>query len=145
MKTCRTCGEVKALKHYHKAKVNTDGYEHRCKDCKKAITQTEEFKEKRRQRSYKYALKHHYGLTVEDYEQMIEDQGNRCACCGDHWDNVVSRQAHARWCVDHNHETGEVRGLLCNACNAMLGHAQDSIHRLAKGIEYLNERGSYGS
>ncbi len=145
MKTCNTCGVEKPLTEYHKAKVNTDGHENRCKQCKKAASQTPEALERRRQRSYKYNLKHHYGLTVEDYENLIAEQGDRCACCGDHWDAVINRQAHQRWCVDHNHNTGEVRGLVCNACNAMLGQAQDSTERLAKGIAYLEERGSYGS
>ena len=89
MKTCTKCGVEKPLTEYHKAKGNKDGYENRCKQCKKAASQTPEALELRRQRSYKYTLKHHYGLTVEDYEQMIADQGNRCACCGDRWDNVV--------------------------------------------------------
>lgn len=144
MKTCRECGTDKPLTEYHKAKVNRDGRENRCKGCKKKAAQTPEAMEARRARSYKYVLKHHYGLTVEDYERLIEEQNNSCACCSDPWDSVVVRQAHARWCVDHNHATGEVRGLLCNACNAMLGQAQDNVDRLAAGIVYLNERGSYG-
>lgn len=40
--------------------------------------------------------------------------------------------------VDHDHETGKVRGLLCNSCNVMLGHSKDDVAILQKGIEYLN-------
>jgi hypothetical protein len=48
-------------------------------------------------------------------------------------------------CVDHNHDTGEVRAILCKPCNTMLGMAKDSVDRLQAGIDYLKEHGSYES
>lgn len=58
-------------------------------------------------------LKHTYGLTLEDFDAMVEQQGGRCAIC--------HRVPPYRLCVDHDHEDGRVRGLLCVRCNSALG------------------------
>ena len=70
----------------------------------------------RRNRS-KY-LRRTYGLTLEDYEVMLECQNGGCALCG----KKPGKRALA---VDHNHRTGAVRGLLCQVCNQYLGHIKD--------------------
>lgn len=57
-----------------------------------------------------------YGITLEDYEHMYEQQGGRCKIC-DHEGSRDGKRLH----VDHDHETGVVRGLLCNSCNLKLG------------------------
>jgi hypothetical protein len=54
-----------------------------------------------------------YGITQDLFEQMKEAQDGRCACCGKKAKRLI---------VDHNHETGSVRGLLCYRCNMGLGH-----------------------
>jgi hypothetical protein len=81
-----------------------------------------------------------YDVEPEHYKLMYERCGGRCELCG-----VEEAQApKKRLCVDHNHETEEVRGLLCSTCNAGLGGLGDSVERLTKAITYLKERGSYG-
>lgn len=80
----------------------------------------------------KYLLKK-YGITKDEYERLSEEQGHRCAICG----GSGSR----RLVVDHCHETKRVRGLLCNHCNLMLGHARDSAQVLRAGAEYLEAGG----
>jgi hypothetical protein len=62
--------------------------------------------------------------------ELQEKQAGRCACCGNLQKNLV---------VDHDHDTGRVRGLLCNNCNLMIGYALDDPRRLQLGIEYLNK------
>jgi hypothetical protein len=81
----------------------------------------------------KWRLKQEYGITHDEYLAMYEQQGGRCAICGgkNRSGNLLS--------VDHDHKTGKVRGLLCNACNWMLGHAKDNIQTLASAIHYLGE------
>jgi hypothetical protein len=72
-------------------------------------------------------IKRKYGLTSEKYELMVQSQNNCCAIC--------QRPAKVRRMhVDHDHETGEVRGLLCYGCNASLGHLEKHFDRYA---EYL--------
>ena len=73
-----------------------------------------------------------YGLTLEDYNRMFEAQSGRCAICS------VSVEG-ARLCVDHDHGTGKVRGLLCSLCNRALGQFRDSTELLRKAIAYLKE------
>lgn len=77
-----------------------------------------------------------YGLTLAEYSQMVIDQKGLCAICSL---PEVRKKASgpALLCVDHNHTTGKVRGLLCNNCNIMLGHARDNPAFLIAGTSYL--------
>jgi len=71
-----------------------------------------------------------YGLTAEQYEQRLVQQHGRCAICGiipDGW----------MLAVDHDHETGRVRGLLCGMCNQGLGMFEDAVEFLERAIAYL--------
>jgi hypothetical protein len=90
---------------------------------------------------YEYARKSHlmrtYGLTVERWEEIFESQGSSCAIC-------KARETSLHWCVDHDHETGEVRGILCSPCNVLIGMAKDHPQVLDDAKEYLQERGYYG-
>ena len=82
-------------------------------------------------------LKHSYGITPEDYEKMLEAQGHRCAICGT-MENGKSRWPGVRrkLCVDHDHSTGKVRGLLCSSCNLTLGIVE-AEWKIKKCAEYL--------
>lgn len=70
-----------------------------------------------------------YGLTTEEVEVLKSKQNGLCAICF---------EIPIRWCVDHNHETNEVRGLLCHNCNVALGHFKDNIKILKQALEYLS-------
>ena len=80
---------------------------------------------------YKYLSR--YGLTGDDYEKLLDKQDNKCAICG----ATESTGRSSKLYVDHDHETGEVRGLLCNHCNAGLGMFRDNIEALKAAVEYL--------
>jgi hypothetical protein len=80
--------------------------------------------------SANYSLKQKYGITLEEKERMVADQGNRCAICTE-----VMIIPH----VDHCHITGKVRKLLCSSCNMALGFLKDNIMILEKAIKYLQE------
>ncbi len=71
-----------------------------------------------------------YGLTQEQYDSMLADQGNLCAVGG-------SRCEGEELYVDHDHETERVRGLLCQKCNSVLGYARDQVGILRNAINYL--------
>lgn len=79
-------------------------------------------------------LKKMFGITLDDYNKMREDQKCSCKICGKHEDE--ERQALV---VDHSHDTGKVRGLLCSNCNRALGMFKDDITVLQKAIKYLQE------
>jgi hypothetical protein len=78
--------------------------------------------------------KYQYGISFKEYEEILKNQNNVCAICGNKTDRNL--------CVDHNHETGEVRGLLCLDCNSALGHFKDNKKYLNNAIKYLNSNNS---
>jgi hypothetical protein len=82
-----------------------------------------------------YSKKYHlalYGLTDAEYNAMFEAQEGRCLICG-----TRPSELKKPLFIDHNHGTGKVRGLLCNACNRGIGMLQDDIYLVAKALEYL--------
>jgi hypothetical protein len=70
-----------------------------------------------------------YGLTLEQEDAIKAAQGQVCALC--------KKPPKKNWCVDHDHETGRIRGLLCVLCNTALGHFGDNVEGMLKVIEYL--------
>lgn len=99
------------------------------------IGQRKALKEKSR---LKAQLKRYYGITVEQYNAMFAYQNGACAICG----KPESEQSR-KLSVDHNHETGAVRGLLCDNCNHAIGMFQDDIDLLQKAINYLKMHQSW--
>lgn len=79
----------------------------------------------------KQALKRKYGMTMEDYEQMLKSQNGKCSICNEEKQETL--------CVDHDHNTGKVRGLLCRHCNHVVGFAKDNIDILNNVINYLRK------
>lgn len=80
-----------------------------------------------------------YGLTQDRYDRMFEEQNNLCAICGNPESRMNRGGKVARLTVDHCHQTNNVRGLLCHACNIGLGKFQDNIEIMFNAIAYLQE------
>ena len=74
-----------------------------------------------------------YGLSEDDFEAMLSQQGSRCAIC-----RTATPGGKGSWHVDHDHKSNAIRGLLCHSCNLLLGHAKDDSRLLTAAIEYLN-------
>jgi hypothetical protein len=79
-----------------------------------------------------------HGITPEDFQALLEAQGHHCAICGEanqvhDLNQLRSRQLN----VDHDHNTGKIRGLLCHHCNVGLGHFKDNADLLRKALAYL--------
>ena len=125
-KECRRCGDTKGIGSFRQytdrrgAKPRT--YRRTvCRECDR-----------------EYAFKRSRGITYEERDELLAEQDGRCAACGT--DNPGTKLG---FMVDHDHDTGRIRGILCHHCNAALGHAKDDTQRLAGMILYL--RGvSYG-
>jgi hypothetical protein len=146
-KTCIKCGELKLLESFPKRKDYKDGRLNTCKSCeslrkKKYEYTTDQWKE--------YRLKKKFGLTLSDYNSILKTQNYCCAICQTHIDDYVSqcdgsesvfaqRKSKQNFSVDHCHETGKIRGLLCYNCNLLLGNAKDRIHLLSSAIDYLKK------
>lgn len=132
-RVCTKCEIEKDVEHFHndKQKKRT-GKSPVCKECdKKRCRQWVSVnKEKRRFNT----LKHKYGVTRSQYEQMFQKQGGRCAIC-----NAEDAPFPNRLNVDHCHGTNQFRGLLCNRCNQGIGYFQESCDILEKAKKYIEQ------
>ena len=127
-KVCTKCKVEKPLDEFYRNKKQKDGRRASCKECYYSPEQ-----EAARN------LKARYGITLAEYDTMLEQQGGCCKVC-----RTTDSGGKGRFHVDHNHTTGKVRGLLCSGCNKGLGHLQDSPDVLLKALAYLLEQGHYG-
>lgn len=100
------------------------------KAARKRYREKPETKEKQRQ----YRLINIYGITVEEYEELLISQNYKCAGCATHQAELTKTLN-----VDHDHDTGEVRGLLCGNCNRALGLVKDNTKTLLNLITYLEK------
>lgn len=79
-------------------------------------------------------LQRNYGMTQNDFDLMLKSQNDQCAICG----STKWGGRHNTPCVDHDHATGQIRGLLCHSCNLILGHAKDNHNVLLAATVYLS-------
>ena len=85
-------------------------------------------------------LKRNFGLSLEDYNKMLEEQNNVCAICKNPEVKIFKKTGKlVDFCVDHCHKTGKIRGLLCWNCNTSIGKFKDSIEILQNAIDYLKK------
>lgn len=141
MKRCSKCHIEKPLSEFHKGNCR-DGKRSWCRSCGSAYAK--KYKEKNKERIQQYMreynsdpelrkrkrgihLRKTYGLTPEQWTEMLKEQHGSCAICG----------AETELFVDHCHETKQIRGLLCLQCNSGLGYFRDHIPTLHAAIWYL--------
>lgn len=110
LKICTKCGKKKSLSEFVKERARADGLRPDCKDC----------------------------LDWNEFVKMLEDQDYKCAICNQEI-TATAKQSDRKTVaqVDHNHTTGHLRGLLCNACNVGVGMFQDSQFLILQASEYL--------
>lgn len=116
--TCRDCGVLLNAENQYASCKKRGQY---C--CKKCWNQ----------RFYFAVRKGKYGLSLPKIEKILESQGNKCAIC----ETALSR---FRMAVDHCHESGRVRGLLCSNCNSGIGMLKDSADIVYRALDYLRGR-----
>lgn len=140
---CPICETRKPREAFGSLATVSSGLQNSCRECVNgsAIADRKNTEPKKLyHRGRKSVLKTRYGLTIAEYEAMIEAQGNGCAICQEpikDWktgDGLNARGA----CVDHDHESGAVRGILCVKCNSGLGQFRDDVSLLACAIVYLD-------
>ena len=104
----------------------------RCKPCVNQIARDNYDPRLRKSHMLKYS----YGITLDEFENKLKEQNNLCAIC-----NSDKSGGNGGFYVDHNHLTGQVRGLLCHWCNFMIGQSREDIEILKAGIAYLEKWG----
>ncbi|GII89623.1 hypothetical protein Ssi03_76130 [Sphaerisporangium siamense] len=150
-KICTRCERDLPLAEYYAEKTGTLGLRAECKSCwsTRISNQYKANKERvhARNKAWRAAnperqaairrrsrLRRMYGISIEDYGAMLADQGGKCAGCGG---TSSGDRRYDVFAVDHDHQTGEIRGLLCAACNLALGLLNDSPERLMALVAYL--------
>lgn len=118
IKKCTRCKQIKSVDDFRKNRKALDGFQSSCAECELDM---------------KFIL--NYGISLNQYNLLLESQNGNCAICGKHW--TEKRRRHA---VDHDHATGEVRGLLCSECNGGLGMFADKTELLQNAISYLQRQ-----
>jgi hypothetical protein len=123
MKRCPKCGETKPLDSfaYHKNYTTKDKRQSYCKPCQYVISE-------------KSRIMRTYGITVDEYQKMVEAQQHRCAICGQEENDAIKK----RLSIDHSHNDKQIRGLLCSKCNLGIGNFDDDVNRLRSAIAYLD-------
>jgi hypothetical protein len=121
---CSKCREWKQPTEFNKNKQQKTGLNYACRPCTRVHTRH-------------YNLPTKYGITKERFKQMLDEQGNKCACCGSKFSETGLKTDRA--CVDHNHKTGLVRSILCGRCNLAAGNVLDSSQRADQIAAYLRK------
>lgn len=114
---------------FGKDKSRPDGFDACCRKCKP--TKSKEWNDSKKGRNYK--LKYNFGITLEQYDQMFEQQNGVCVICGK--TNSNGRRLY----VDHSHKTGKIRGLLCHKCNTGLSGFGENEEYLLQAALYLEK------
>jgi hypothetical protein len=131
-RTCMTCGVEKQITEFYMRDKKTGRRHSACKECDKARVKARHQANPERTRNND--LKRNYGITLQEHQEMYNNQNGRCAIC--------KKEGDGKWkklCVDHDHETGKVRQLLCRRCNMVLGQVYDNISLLEEHIKYLKK------
>lgn len=124
MKICCKCKFPKSFDDFYKNKSCKDGFHKQCKSCHTIKRQSKEY-------NREYKLLSRYELTQEKFNIIFEFQDRRCAICRT---SIPSKRG---WVIDHDHLTGEVRGILCHKCNLGIGLLLDNINVVYKAYDYL--------
>ena len=144
-KICRDCNIEMELSEFPKAPTNKDKHATRCKKCLSIYQVKHRHKKyslkKRRHDGYTPGTKEwrkscylftKFGVTLKEYNELLFQQNGKCKICG-----IPIKECYKMLSVDHDHNTGEIRGLLFNNCNLGLGLFKDSIESLENAIKYL--------
>lgn len=132
MKVCTRCGKEKAIEEYNYSsekgkKINT------CKECrvdqKRERDRLDPYEKKRRTRNSN--LKRKFGITIDEYDEMLFEQGGECFICGE------KQNGNKELSVDHDHVTGKIRSLLCSRCNTFVGYVESNPNLLSKVMDYI--------
>lgn len=116
LKSCNTCGETKSRSSFHVFLGSVDGRSNKCVEC-----------------YTKASRRRLYDISEEQFETMWRDQEGLCVICED----FLIPFGKGTCVIDHDHDTGKVRGLLCSRCNLAIGHLRDDPESCDRAAAYL--------
>ena len=133
MKKCSKCGEEKPLKEFDTSKKAKDGKHTQCKLCRALYRESRRAEQRLYDNTISKARK--YGISVEELADRMKV--TKCEICG----TSEPKGRHNVFHIDHNHDTGEVRGMLCHDCNTGYGSFKEDVEILNKAILYKKKYG----
>ena len=143
-KHCNGCGQDKPVEEF--GVCDGGRPRSRCKLCTSEATMR--WRDSNQDRALDAHLRRTFGITLAEYRDILVEQGGVCAVCGRPPTVALGiptrRQGRAvrpRLVVDHNHETGEIRGLLCTPCNRGIGSLGDTADDVRRALAYLERKG----
>lgn len=139
-KRCSKCRHYLPRTKYHKDKKQIDGLHNQCKECRREGNKLNNIIPHQDKEAWANHLYRAYGITVNEYYRMMKDQDGVCAIC-EKEESVIDPRNNKpkRLCVDHNHITGDVRGLLCSNCNLGIGYlkSDEGVDLLIQALCYI--------
>ena len=135
-KTCRLCGDKKPKEDFYQFYDKWSDKKYFSARCKPCHQKYKADNPNRPKNNKSEKLKLRYGLSYEEWERIREKENYSCMICG-----ITEDEMSKKLDVDHSHDTGKVRGVLCNPCNTMLGRARDNVQILEAAVEYLKVNG----
>ena len=140
-KVCSSCKKEKSADKFYSDKAHKDGLSTRCKTCRKLQAKKRRMSEKGSKSIRESKLKDKYGINLDDYDRMFEEQNGVCAMCGKPETRKTVTGATYRLSVDHNHLTGQVRGLLCKHHNTAIGQfdVDENLDMLKLALKYMEK------
>ena len=136
-KYCPKCKSFRPRTHFFKDKTKPDGLQTWCKSCNAAYQAA--YRAAHNADNAAYKRRRRYGLTPEQYQTMLAVQGSACAICRRPFDLTIGTPNSPH--IDHDHDTGALRGLLCGSCNRAIGFLQDSPNLTWAATQYLDKKG----
>jgi hypothetical protein len=133
LKTCSGCKVEKPITDFNKRNNRTSGITSKCKKCIIKV-----FKNRSHISLKNTELKHSYGINLDEYNLILESQKGCCKICNIHYSEFINKKK-KYLCVDHCHDKGTIRGLLCDKCNRGIGLLNDSLEILNSAINYLRK------
>ena len=134
MKTCTKCNKTQPLSEFQKDAKYRGGHTTQCRTCSAAAQRAWRKREGVSSRQHRRRVARMYGLDPESFDRMLANQGGGCAICGN---GPAPSRKHLD--VDHDHDTGEVRALLCNPCNRAVGALKDDLCYASKVMTYIRK------
>lgn len=136
LKRCSRCGVEKPRAEFSRDTRERLSVQAWCKGCAAEYRKEWRLRWSPEERYARYRASHlkKFGLTVERYDELLRSQNGVCAICGS---DTPFTPKNGAFIVDHDHETGEVRGLLCSRCNRGIGYLGDDPQRLTRALDYL--------
>lgn len=135
-KICNKCGVEKKLDEFYLKGNKHSEYRNTCKECWDNYTKIYKTRDYfiKNKTNINYSYKTKYGITYQQKQELILKQNNKCLCCGVDFE-TIRRLQHI--CIDHDHITGVIRGVLCNNCNTALGLLHEDLERVKKLEIYI--------